>query len=80
MTVPRFLWEAPERAGKALRAEVTSYRGSRPFLNLREWYRGERDELLPGRRGVTIPLDNVAAFHRALGDWLAGHEPGGRLK
>lgn len=77
---PRFIWEAPEKAGKALRAEVTSYRGSRPFLNLREWYRGDGDELLAGRRGVTIPLDHVAAFHRAIGDWLANHKPGESLK
>ncbi len=62
--------ELPKPGGKVIRAKVTSYKGSAPYLDLREWYADPAGEWKAGR-GCTVPLDSVATLHGALGQWLA---------
>ncbi len=64
------LCELPKPGGKIMRATITTYKGSRPFLDLREWYANGAGEFKPGK-GCTVPLDRIADLHVALGQWLA---------
>lgn len=64
------LCELPKRGGKMVRAAITTYKGSRPFLDLREWYSDDAGEWKAGK-GCTLPLDRIADLHCALGQWLA---------
>lgn len=64
------LWEAPKPGGKFVRATIATYKGSAPYLDLREWYADKAGELQPGK-GCTVPLDCIADLHGALGRWLA---------
>lgn len=64
------LCELQKPGGKIMRATVTTYKGSRPFLDLREWYCDGAGEWKAGK-GCTLPLDRIADLHCALGQWLA---------
>jgi hypothetical protein len=58
------LFERRKRNGAVVRVEIANYKG-RPFLNIREW--AERGgELLPTRKGVTVPLDAMRDLGKAL--------------
>jgi hypothetical protein len=60
----RPLFEHHKRNGAIVRVEMDNYKG-RPFLNIREW--AERGgELLPTRKGVTVPLYVMRDLGRAL--------------
>lgn len=64
------LCEVPKRGGKIMRATITTFKGSPPFLDLREWYSDGAGEWKAGK-GCTVPLDRIAELHGALGRWLA---------
>lgn len=64
------LCELPKPGGKRVRATIATYKGSRPFLDLREWYSDGAGDWKAGK-GCTVPLDRVAELHVALGQWLA---------
>lgn len=67
------LCEMPKAGGSVIRAKVTSFKGSAPYLDVREWYADAAGELKAGK-GCTIPLASVPALHNALGEWLAAQE------
>lgn len=66
------LYEVPKAGGKLIRATVTTYKGSQPYLDLREWYTDKAGNLQPGK-GCTLPLDGISSLHNALGRWLASN-------
>lgn len=67
------LCEFRKAGGNVIRAKVTSYKGSAPYLDVREWYADTTGALKAGK-GCTIPLASIPALHRALGQWLAVHD------
>lgn len=67
------MWETRKPGGKFVRATVTSFKGSPPYLDLREWYADSTGELKPGK-GCTVPIDCVAELHMALGRWLSDRQ------
>jgi Transcriptional Coactivator p15 (PC4) len=71
----QLLWETPKAGGKVIRAKLTSYKGSAPYLDMREWYAAADGDLRAGK-GCTIPLDRMAELHGALGQWLSQQETG----
>ena len=67
------LCEVPKAGGSVIRAKVTSFKGSAPYLDVREWFVDAAGELKAGK-GCTIPLASIPALHDALGQWLATQE------
>ncbi len=63
------IWQTPKRGGKIVRGTVSSYRGSAPYLDLREWYLDGEGELKPGK-GCTVPMEGIVELHAALGQLL----------
>ena len=63
------LCELQKSGGKIMRATIATYKGSRPFLDLREWYQDAGGEWKAGK-GCTVPLDRIAELHGALEQWL----------
>lgn len=70
VTIEGILCELPKRGGKVMRATITTYKGSSPFLDLREWYVDNAGEWKAGK-GCTVSADLIADLHGALGHWLA---------
>lgn len=64
------LFEHPKRDSGIVRVSITSYNGSGPFLNLREWAVSRNGELVATRKGVTLPLEAMRDLGEAL---LAAH-------
>lgn len=58
--------EIPRGDGRALRIRRCTYRGSRPYVDARDWYRNDSTgELLPGK-GVTFRERELPEVIRAL--------------
>lgn len=57
------LFEHAKPNGDVFRAAKRSYRGSRPFLDLRLWVDGGRTAT---RQGATVPLEALPALAEAL--------------
>lgn len=62
------LFEHSKPNGNLLRVAKRTYRGSRPFLDLREWADHGR---VATKHGVTVPLEALPALMEAL----AAHKP-----
>lgn len=55
-TFPQVIAEWPKNSREVVRIAIEEYRGM-PMVGIRIWYRGDNDELCPGRSGVTLTLD-----------------------
>ena len=48
-----------------IRIEPRAYRGSKPYLDIREYFWNGK-EMQPSRRGITIPADEKDQFLKAI--------------
>lgn len=62
----RALFEIQRPGGECLRLTVQRYRGA-PRIDLRLWYVDDAGKLCPGKKGMTLPAEAVAALVDALG-------------
>jgi hypothetical protein len=65
------------RHGNVVRVMVRSYKGSQPYLDVREWFGA--DELKPGK-GATLPLEAIEPLQQCLTGFLRRERPGARTK
>lgn len=68
--------DLPKSGGKRFIAKVTSFKGSAPYLDLREWYTDAADQMRAGK-GCTIRIEAIPDLHAALGAYLASHDADG---
>ncbi len=62
--------------GETIRIAVKSFNGSKPYLDIRQYVEGE-GEPIATRKGVTMPVESIAALEAVLTSYLATKAPNG---
>ena len=62
--------------GETIRIAVKSFNGSKPYLDIRQYVEGE-GEPIATRKGVTMPVQSIAALEAALTAYRTANAPDG---
>lgn len=62
--------------GETIHIAVKSFKGSKPYLDIRQYVEGDGGPIAT-KKGVTMPVESIAALEAALAAYRAANAPDG---